>query len=133
MAAALGVSLLTMFSMTKIWAEVFWKPAPEEALPEACGEPHSMTDRFSLYGPILLLATFTVGIGLMAGPVMKASLATARQLLDQDAYIQAVLPNSRLPESEAGAADSNADIGPLAGQRPAAQAQPQSPRGGTAE
>ncbi|HOK48268.1 MAG TPA: proton-conducting transporter membrane subunit, partial [Bryobacteraceae bacterium] len=28
-AVALGVSLLTLFSMMKIWTEVFWKPAPQ--------------------------------------------------------------------------------------------------------
>ncbi len=99
-AAALMVSLLTLFSMTKIWAEVFWKPAPEGTLTVASGNPHSTTEGFSLFGPTLLLATITVGIGVMAGPVMIASLATAEQLLNPDAYIQAVLPDSRLTESQ---------------------------------
>lgn len=99
-AVALMVSLLTLFSMTKIWAEVFWKPAPEGTLTDASENPHATTEGFSLFGPTLLLATITVGIGVMAGPVMMASLATAEQLLNPDAYIKAVLPDSRLTESQ---------------------------------
>ncbi len=34
--AALVVSLLTLFSMTKIWAEAFWKPAPENGAEIVC-------------------------------------------------------------------------------------------------
>ncbi|WP_339911192.1 Na+/H+ antiporter subunit D [Symmachiella dynata] len=101
-AAALMVSLLTLFSMTKIWAEVFWKPAPEGVVTDASGLPRPTTEQVSLFGPTLLLATITVGIGVMAGPVMIASLATAEQLLDPDIYIKAVLPDSHLTESQTG-------------------------------
>ncbi|WP_417850632.1 Na+/H+ antiporter subunit D [Thalassoglobus sp.] len=97
---ALAVSLLTLFSMTKIWAEAFWKPAPEDAATETSQNPYTMFERFSLFGPTLLLVTITVGIGVMAGPVMNASMATAEQLLDPDIYIQAVLPDQYLIEKE---------------------------------
>ena len=43
-AAALGVSLLTLISMTKIWSEAFWKPAAAPAIdPPAAGTgtPHA--------------------------------------------------------------------------------------------
>ena len=89
--AALVVSLLTLFSMTKIWAEAFWKPAPENTAADECQDRRSMTELFALFGPICLLATITVSIGVMAGPFMNASLATAEQLLNPDAYIEAVL------------------------------------------
>ena len=36
-ATALGVGLLTLFSMTKIWAEAFWKEAPEISKTGATG------------------------------------------------------------------------------------------------
>ncbi|QDU44710.1 Na(+)/H(+) antiporter subunit D [Symmachiella dynata] len=101
-AAALMVSLLTLFSMTKIWAEVFWKPTPEGTGVKASRNPRATTEQVSLFGPTLLLATITVGIGVMAGPVMIASLATAEQLLDPDIYIKAVLPDSHLTESQTG-------------------------------
>ena len=39
-AAALGVSLLTLFSMTKIWAEAFWKPSAGGHRGEPAGRRH---------------------------------------------------------------------------------------------
>ncbi|MDV6029173.1 MAG: Na+/H+ antiporter subunit D [Phycisphaera sp. RhM] len=91
--AALVVSLLTLFSMTKIWTEAFWKPVPGDAMTNVSPPRRSRAGRACLYGPAILLASITVGIGVMAGPVMNASMATAEQLLDQNAYIQAVLPD----------------------------------------
>lgn len=88
--AALAVSLLTLFSMTKIWAEAFWKPEPTDSI--VCLVDRSW--QLCQFGPTILLASITVGIGVLAGPVMDASLATAEQLLDPDAYIDAVLPES---------------------------------------
>ncbi|QDV58948.1 Na+/H+ antiporter subunit D [Rosistilla oblonga] len=98
-AVALVVSLLTLFSMTKIWAEVFWKPAPDDQPTTAHGVSYTTSERLSLFSPILLLATITIVIGVLAGPVMDVSIATAKQLLDQDAYIEAVLPDHRLTDS----------------------------------
>jgi len=100
--AALAVSLLTVYSMTKIWAEAFWKPAPDDSPADASSpDARSWGHRLSQFAPVVLLASITVGIGLMAGPVMNASIATAEQLLDPYAYIDAVLPGHRLVESEA--------------------------------
>jgi multicomponent Na+:H+ antiporter subunit D len=83
-AAALVVSLLTLFSMTKIWAEAFWK-APPEAVPS---EPRLGR---ALVGPILGLAALTVAIGLGAGPVLELSLRASEQLMEPSIYIEAVL------------------------------------------
>jgi multicomponent Na+:H+ antiporter subunit D len=81
------VSLLTLFSMTKIWAEAFWKPAPEEA-----GAPAlSAAERLSLLGPVLALGAITVAIGLGAGVLFRFADAAAAQLLDPDLYVHAVL------------------------------------------
>jgi len=87
-AAALVVSLLTLFSMTKIWAEAFWKAAPE-ATPE---EPRLGG---ALVAPILALAAITVVVGLGAGPVLDLSLRASEQLMDPGVYIEAVLGQGR--------------------------------------
>ncbi|MFG0335880.1 MAG: Na+/H+ antiporter subunit D [Maioricimonas sp. JB049] len=90
--AALVVSLLTLFSMTKIWAEAFWKTAPADAddvLP-AAGVRTPRQERL-LYAPVVWLLTTTVTIGVLAGPISRLSLAAAGQLLDPDAYVEAVL------------------------------------------
>lgn len=90
-AAALAVGLLTLFSMTKIWSECFWKPAPEGvSVPTPAGL--SRGERVGLLGPIAVLAVLTVAIGLAAGPLMTLALRTADQLLDPKAYLEAVLP-----------------------------------------
>ncbi len=87
-AVALAVGLLTLFSMTKIWAEAFWKPAPAGA-----GETAALTagERASLLGPILSLGAITVAIGLGAAVLFRFADGAAVQLLDPDLYIRAVL------------------------------------------
>lgn len=84
--ASLVVSLFTLMSMTKIWNEAFWKPAPEAA-PEAAA-------RRSMTGPVAALAAITVTIGLVAGPLLDLSAMAAEQLLNPAGYIRAVLGTS---------------------------------------
>jgi multicomponent Na+:H+ antiporter subunit D len=85
-AAALVVSVLTLFSMTKIWAEAFWKPAPGGAAPETLGAP-----RAALVVPALALGAVTLVLGVVAEPFFALSLRAAEQLLDQAGYISVVL------------------------------------------
>lgn len=92
-ATALAVSLLTLFSMTKIWREAFWG-APTEA-PQTLDASDDCS-AFSgpsvlLYLPMMLLAGLTLCIGLYTGPVFDLALEAADQLLDPTGYIQAVL------------------------------------------
>lgn len=92
-AVALAVGMLTLFSMTKIWAEVFWKPAPE--LP---AEPRPAPGRaqwLSMVAPIVMLAAITVSMGLLAEPVFLLAARAAEQLLDPAEYIQAVLGETK--------------------------------------
>ena len=90
-ATALGVSLLTVFSMTKIWAEVFWKPEPSKlkanTVEISASGPNSY---FLLLLPIITLAILTVFIGLAAESVFSLAEQAAAQLLNPAEYIQAV-------------------------------------------
>ena len=94
MGVALVVSLLTLYSLMKIWISVFWSPATEPLAtppdqPEH-GEP--------LGGPLLMvvptavLAALTVAIGLAAGPLYDFSVRAAADLLDPSAYLAAAAP-----------------------------------------
>ncbi len=88
-AVALAVGLLTVFSMTKIWAEAFWKNHPAELSPSlATLERHEL---FVLLTPILVLAALTVTIGLAPEPFIVFAERAAGQLLDPTEYVRGVL------------------------------------------
>lgn len=88
-AVALGVSLLTLFSMTKIWTQAFWKERPDgESVGPALLPQRT---RWSMVVPAALIALLMVGLGLAAEPVYRLTEQAAAQLLEPAAYIDAVL------------------------------------------
>ncbi len=86
---ALLVGLLTLFSMSKIWLEAFWKdhPDPDGAASLRLGR----SELWTLVPPIVALASITVAIGVVTAPFYDASVAAAEQLLSPTAYVEAVL------------------------------------------
>lgn len=84
-AVALAVGFLTLFSMAKIWNEVFAKQAPEPAADVSQGVP------LLQMLPVVSLAVLTIGIGLFAGPILDLSLRASEQMLDSREYVTAVL------------------------------------------
>lgn len=87
---SLAVSLLTLYSMTKIWNEVFWKPLPQESV----SHPRSaLRNRWALLVPIIFLASIAVLLGVFAGPAFQIAEQAAVQLLQPEIYIRAVLGN----------------------------------------
>lgn len=85
-AAALGVSLLTLFSMTKIWAEAFWKPLPEGTEVRAPEGGAAL-----MLGPIVTLAVLAVVMGVAAGPFFELAQQAGDELLNPEPYIREVL------------------------------------------
>lgn len=97
---ALAASVLTLFLMTRLWAEVFWKAAPEkegEGEGDELVEPESVTEGAArsgmivLLSPIVVLAVLTILLGVGAEFVYTLASAAADQLLDSTEYIDAVL------------------------------------------
>jgi multicomponent Na+:H+ antiporter subunit D len=93
MTVALVVSLLTMYSLMKIWISVFWSPATESAPAGAAardqpGEP--LGGPLLMVAPTVVLAALTVVIGLAAGPLYDLSLRAAADLLEPSAYLEVV-------------------------------------------
>ncbi|MFP4059028.1 MAG: proton-conducting transporter membrane subunit [Bacteroidales bacterium] len=84
---AIFVSLITLFSMLKIWNEVFWKPAPEQS---QCTQA-KVNPGFFYYFPVVFLSILIVAMGVGAEPVFYYMEKAAMQLLDKDAYIKVVL------------------------------------------
>jgi multicomponent Na+:H+ antiporter subunit D len=82
------VGLLTLFSMIKIWAEVFWKPAPAgNGRPAHAGGPVSAW----MLAPVLTLAGMVLLLGLCMDPVIRFAEVAAGQLLEPRHYVGAVL------------------------------------------
>jgi multicomponent Na+:H+ antiporter subunit D len=86
-AVALAVSLLTLYSMTKIWNEAFAKPQP-------LGIPTVPVSRRALALralPIGALAALTLLIGVAPSLLFTLSARAAEQMLDPSGYVAAVL------------------------------------------
>ena len=84
---SLVVSLLTLFSMTKIWAGVFWgKPSTAVAAPDGGTRVPLMTSATAL------LAAGSIVIALAAGPVYDISRRAAADLLAPATLVDEVLP-----------------------------------------
>jgi multicomponent Na+:H+ antiporter subunit D len=86
---ALVVGLMTLYSMSKIWNEAFWKPA------KAGGSPRSPAISPASWAltilPIAGLALTTLAIGLGAEILLDLAVGAADQLMDSSLYVRAVL------------------------------------------
>lgn len=90
---ALLVGLLTLYSMIKIWAEAFWKQAPEAGPDDLKPLPPEVVaqGRWVMFFPMALLAVIAVAMGLGAQPLFELFESAAAQLMNPDGYIEAVL------------------------------------------
>ncbi|HSL57558.1 MAG TPA: Na+/H+ antiporter subunit D [Acidimicrobiales bacterium] len=90
-AVSLVASVLTLVSMTKIWAGVFWGE-PDEAPPIAA----SMAPDAHLRAPALMTGAtigavaLTLAIAVAAGPLFDLAERAAVDLVDTAAYVEAV-------------------------------------------
>jgi multicomponent Na+:H+ antiporter subunit D len=89
----LFVSLLTLFSMTKIWAGAFWggtRPAaePGTAEPTATGP---LRLPLPMVAATTLLVVVSVGIAAFSQPLLSYAQEAAADLLDPAVYVTAVL------------------------------------------
>jgi multicomponent Na+:H+ antiporter subunit D len=95
---ALAVSLLTLYSMLKIWNAAFWKPLPTDLEPFADGAAAVTPERvagtrlaLTMVVPIVLLAACSVALTVAAGPAFDLVDSAAVQLMEPAGYIEAVL------------------------------------------
>lgn len=92
---ALFVSLLTLYSMTKIWSYAFWKDQPksDKAL-DKISDPailQSDKNRFSLMVPVVIFALLILFISFFPQSLLSHSEMAAEQLKNPVLYIKAVL------------------------------------------
>lgn len=92
---SLAVGFLTLFSMVKIWTSVFWANDPEkkELLEgkEQFTQSSLLRKKYLLVLPVVVLAMITLFLGLNPDFLLSLSNDIAGQLLNPEAYINAVL------------------------------------------
>lgn len=88
-AVSLVVSLLTLFSITKIWAGVFWGE-PEDAGLQVRPHPSVALPRLMVV-PTVALVAISVAIAANAGSLWALSERAAAGLIDTGPYLEAVL------------------------------------------
>ena len=89
-AVALVVGLLTLFSMSKIWMEAFWKASPIVRT-----RPRAVP--LAMLLPIAALGSVTVAMGLFAQPFVTLAEQAALVLVEPQRYIAAVFPDAVAP------------------------------------
>lgn len=88
---ALFVGLLTLYSMSKIWMEAFWK---KPVLPRA----EARRVPLPMLLAIASLGALTLAIGFMPQPLILFAQSAAAALLEPSAYLSAVLPTNSIEE-----------------------------------
>ena len=88
---ALSVSFMTLYSMLKIWIQVFWKALPEGVDGSRLAASHKDPGMIWLLIPIVFFAALVVIFGVWAEPLYEISRLAATQLLNPAGYIEAVL------------------------------------------
>jgi multicomponent Na+:H+ antiporter subunit D len=99
-AISLVTSLLTLYSMSKIWSYAFWR-SPER--------PYGASRYRGMMVPTAVLVVFTVAMGVAAEPFMRLANDAARDIVDPQAYQSAVL--QPVPEPELAAAIQPDEVG----------------------
>lgn len=87
-ALALVVSLLTIWSMMIVWGRVFWAAHPDGSEPRTAD---LSPVRVQLLLPIAVLGLASILIGVFPNGLIVLVQAAAAQLLDPQAYVDAVL------------------------------------------
>lgn len=92
-AVALFVSLLTLYSMIKIWTYAFMRARPADVA--VTPHPLQRGEAWLRWGPTVVIAALTVLMGVYAGPLFELTTAAAGQLMAPADYIAIVLEGTR--------------------------------------
>jgi multicomponent Na+:H+ antiporter subunit D len=88
-AIALATSLLTLYSMVKIWSYAFW---------HAPSAPRAVGSYRPLMIPAAALVAATIFVGVAAQPFLRLFHAAARDVLDPREYVREVLHAAPAPQ-----------------------------------
>ena len=86
-AVSLAVSLLTLFSMTKIWSNAFWGQVDTERPDTAA---LGLGGRLLMVGSTTALVALSLAVAVGAGPLYQLSERTAEDLMEPSSYVETV-------------------------------------------
>lgn len=89
-AISLATGVLTLFSMTKIWLQVFWKPFPFEAQGRSI-VPLTSKENAVILTPVIALSLLIVFLGLFVDPLIRYLVLAAEDLLNPERYAAILL------------------------------------------
>src|SRR5690606_5277364 len=84
-------SFITLFVITRLWAEVFWKDSTENEVVTDNFQSLKPFQKGLLVIPIGLLASASLFIGLNAEFIIQVTDRIADEMLDTRVYVEAVL------------------------------------------
>src|SRR5690606_27020761 len=89
----IGTGILTLFYMTKIWNEAFWKKDPQisQTKQNFPTQWHFVREKILMVLPVALISLVILGVGCFPQPFIDYALKAAEQLMSKEAYIEAVL------------------------------------------
>jgi multicomponent Na+:H+ antiporter subunit D len=90
---SLFVSILTLFSMTKIWGEVFWKNNPIPFRNESQSQFGFMRKNLLMVVPVIVLTLLILVLGFFPETFIDLSMKAAEQLLNPRDYVNGVFEN----------------------------------------
>lgn len=93
-AVALIVGIMTLFSMTKIWAEAFWKKDPAQAEGAPSTDKVAPASLRFMFAPAIVMMVMTLYLGFFGADMFALSERAAEQLMNPSSYIKAVLPEA---------------------------------------
>mgnify|MGYP006273389113 CR=1 FL=1 len=89
---SLVVGFLTLFSMSKIWRSVFWSPVPDDYVKDITLDSASLfKTKYTMILSSAFLAIFTLLLTLFPDILISFSLKAARELMNPEKYVNAVL------------------------------------------
>jgi multicomponent Na+:H+ antiporter subunit D len=90
---ALFVGLFTLFSMVKIWMEVFWKQSPDEAPAKKINPLATESSRSTIWmsGASAGMAFLIIAAGVFASPLVDYCTQAAQSLMVPQEYIDFIL------------------------------------------
>ena len=116
-AVSLLVSLLTLFSMTKIWGGAFWgRPDESQRAPREGARPGRLHLNPLMLGSTIVLVALSVVISVAAAPLYGLSERAAVTLVEREPYIDAVLGPGAVARHDAATAGALARAGAAVGE-----------------